>query len=143
MKFFRNILMSVVLVLFLVSYAFAGANTVTSSTGVVTGTDPNFVVTHPTNSSMGSILYLKYTKGTESGITLTFDKLYPNLHATDVYRHVTLSGTALSAYTMAITASGNYRIPIPVIAGERKIIVNVVYGSSAQGGATVVNFIEP
>lgn len=119
-----------------------GANVVSSTTGVVTGTDPNFVVTYKTNNPEGLILYVKYTKGTESGITITFDSLNPSLHATDVYRHVSISGTTLSAYTMTISATGNYRIPMPLIASEKRLIANIVFGSAGQGGAVVCNFME-
>jgi hypothetical protein len=142
MKKFIGVLV-VLFVVGLASMAYAVANTVTTSTGVKSGTDPTFAVTYRANASQGVILYLKYTKGGETGITLTFDKIVPSLSATDLYRHATLSGTALSAYTMVITASGNYRIPLPVIPAESKVIVNIVYGSANQGGALVANFLEP
>ena len=131
------------LVIGFVSFAYAGANTVTSSTGVKAGTDPTFTVAYTTSGSQGIIMYLKYTKGTETGITLTFDKKSPSLSSTDVYRHVTLTGTALSATSMVITASGNYRIPLPIVPAERTVIVNIVFGSAAQDGVLAVNFLEP
>jgi hypothetical protein len=53
-----------------------------------------------------------------------------------------MSGTALSPYAMTITASGNYRIPTPVIVSENKIVATIVFASSAQGGAVVGNFME-
>jgi hypothetical protein len=118
------------------------ANTCTSKTGVVTGSDPNFVVTYQSKSSEGLVLYLKYTKGTESGITLTFDSINTSLSTADKYRHVSLSGTTLSAYTMFISATGNYRIPLPIIPSEEKIAANIVYGSAGQDGVLVVNFME-
>ena len=142
MKNFRMFLV-VVLVLGIASMSWAAANTCTSKTAVVTGTDPNFVATYRSGSSSGIILYLKYTKGTESGITLTFDKLVPSLSATDLYRHTTLNTTTLSATTMTISASGNYRIPLPIIPHESKVVVNVVFGSAAQSGAVVINLMEP
>lgn len=118
------------------------ANTCTSSTGTVTGTDPNFVVPYKTMAMEGVILYIKYTKGTEDSISITFDSINASLHATDKYRHIVLSGAALSAYTMTISASGNYRIPIEIIQAETLIYANVVFSAAAQDGAVVANFME-
>ncbi|MFA5340245.1 MAG: hypothetical protein WC332_00565 [Clostridia bacterium] len=118
------------------------ANACTSTTGTVTGTDPNFVVTYKTNNPEGLILYVKYTKGTEASISITFDTVNPSLHATDKYRHVSISGTTLSAYTMTISSTGNYRIPMPLIGSEKQLIANVVFATAGQGGAVVANFCE-
>jgi hypothetical protein len=43
---------------------------------------------------------------------------------------------------MVITATGKYRIPTPLIVGEKTIVANVVFGSSNQGGAAIINFME-
>jgi len=117
-------------------------NTCTSGSGTVTGTDPSFAVAYATQPNSGVVLYVKYTKGTEAGVTLTFDVINKSLHATDKYRHVSLSGVALSPLTMTLFATGNYRIPLPVIAGELSIIANVVFSAAGQGGAVVANFME-
>ncbi len=118
------------------------ANTVTSTTGTVSGSDPSFVVTYKAGSDQGIVLYVKYTQGTEAHITLTFDTLNASLHASDKYRMTSVSGTMLTAYTMVITLSGNYRIPLPIIASEKTICVNIAFSSAAQGGAAVANFME-
>src|SRR4030043_543388 len=106
------------------------ANTATSTTGTKTGTDPNFIVAYRTQQSQGIVLYVKYTQGTDTHISITFDVLNTSLHATDKYRHTALNGTALSAYSMTISASGNYRIPIPVITGETTIYANITYSGA-------------
>ena len=118
------------------------ANTVVSTTGTESGTDPSFVVAYKTIQSNGVVLYVKYTQGTDTHITLTFDALNTSLHASDKYRHVSLDGTALSAYTMVISTSGNYRIPLPVISGETTIYANIVFSGAALSGAVVANFCE-
>jgi hypothetical protein len=117
------------------------ANSVTSTTGTKSGTDPNFIVAYRTQQSQGIVLYIKYTRATDTGITITFDVLNTSLHATDKYRHTALIGTALAAYTLVISASGNYRIPIPVITGETTVYANITYGGGADG-VTVCNFCE-
>lgn len=118
------------------------ANVVTSSTGTKSGTDPSFVVAYRTIQSNGVVLYVKYTQGTDTHITITFDALNTSLHASDKYRHTSLNGTALSAYTMVISSSGNYRIPLPVISGETTIYANITYSGAGLSGATVANFME-
>ena len=120
-----------------------GANTCTGSTatGTITGTDPTFKVTYKANNDEGVFLYLKYVKGTETHITLTFECINPSLHATDEYYHVSLAGTALGVFTMVISASGNYRIPVPVSASEKTVIANIVFSSATQSGAVVANFM--
>ena len=118
------------------------ANTCTSSTGTVTGTDPNFVVPYKTIAEKGVILYVKYTKGTEDSISITFDSINTSLSSSDKYRHIVLSGSTLSAYTMTISATGNYRIPIEVIPAENLIYANIVFSAAGQDGAVVANFME-
>ncbi len=117
------------------------ANLCTSSTGIVTGSDPIFVISYATNSSTGLVFYLKYAKGTEASITVTFSSLNTSL-GTDLYQYSMISGTTLSAYTMTVSASGNYRIPTPVIVGEKEIVATIVFASSGQGGVVVCNFLE-
>lgn len=133
------------MVLFLASTQtlFAVANTCTSSTGTVSGTDATFAVTYRPNSSAGAILYIKYTKGGEAGITLTFDTINRALSAMDKYRYPVLTGTAMSAYTMVLTATGNYRIPLPLIPSETRLVANIIFGTANQGGVAVANFTEP
>jgi len=118
------------------------ANTCTSSTGTVTGTDPSFVVAYRTQQTQGVLLYLKYTQGTDTHITITFDALNTSLHATDKYRHTSLEGTALGAFTLVISASGNYRIPLPVTASETTIYANITFSGAGLSGAVVANFME-
>ncbi len=118
------------------------ANIVTSNTGTASGTDPTFLIAYRTQQSQGVVFYIKYTQGTEANITLTFDVLNTSLHATDKYRHTSLSGTDLTAFTMIIGVSGNYRIPLPVICGEMTIYANVVFSGADTGGVVVGNFME-
>lgn len=118
------------------------ANTCTSTTATVTGTDASFKASFKTNGSAGVVLLIKYTKNTETGITITIDTVNPSIHATDAYRMTELSGSSLGAWTMIIGASGNYRIPIPIIFPEKTIAANITFSSSNQGGAVVANFTE-
>ena len=124
------------------------ANTCTSSTGTVTGSDNAFVVTFKTNGGGFNILRLKYTKGTESYITLTIDTLNPSLNAgaslgsSDVYGYVSQTGTVLAASSVTINTSDNLRIPIETTIGEKEIIANITFSSAGQGGAVTANLTE-
>jgi hypothetical protein len=118
------------------------ANTCTSASGTASGTDPNFVVSFKTAAIDGVVLMVKYTKGTEDSISITLDTINPSLHATDKYRHITMSGAAVSSYTFTMSATGNYRIPIELLPSETKLYANVVFSASGQSGAVVVNMME-
>ena len=118
------------------------ANTVVSSTGAYSGTDPDFIVEYKANTSSGVVLMLKYTKGTEDNITLTFDVINPSVSATDKYRHIALTGDSVGSYSLDIAASGNYRIPLAITASEKKVYANISFSASDQGGAVVANFME-
>jgi hypothetical protein len=122
-----------------------GANVVTSGTGVVVSADPAFTFTYSCNGSQGIVLYLKHDKGTETGVTLTFDVVATSLSASDLYKYTTISGTTLSAYTLTFGASadGNYRIPLPMIQAEHKVIVNIAFSGANTTGALVINALEP
>ena len=118
------------------------ANTCTSSTGTVSGTDPDFVLTQKIRSVQGVMLSVKYTRTGAYDLTITVDLINPALHASDAYRMTSLTGTALGAYTMVISASGNYRIPIPIIESEKTIVVNLTVGAAGQSNVIVANVME-
>ena len=117
-------------------------NTATSTTGTASGTDPNFVIAFKTAAIDGVVLMVKYTKGTEDSLSITLDTINPSLHATDKYRHITMTGAAVSAYTFTMSATGNYRIPIELVPSETKLYANAVFSAADQGGAVVVNLME-
>jgi hypothetical protein len=118
------------------------ANTTTSSTGTVSGTDPNFILTYKSGNSEALYLMVKVTMGTMTSVTITLDVLNPSLHATDKYRMTALQGTDLVADTMVIKAAGNYRIPIPIIKSETVIYANITPSGAGLDGAIVANFME-
>lgn len=118
------------------------ANTCTSTTGVVSGSDPNFILTLKTMAVSGLGLLIKYTKGTETGVSITIDSIISTLSATDKYRHIAMSGAAVASYTFTLSASGNYRIPIELFAAEKTVCANITFASAGQGGAIIANFME-
>jgi len=118
------------------------ANTLTSGSGTVSGTDPNFILTYKTNNNSGVVLMVNYTKGTEASISITLDVVNKSLHATDKYRMITMSGATVSAWTFTISATGKYRIPIEIIDSEKIICANITYATAGQDGVCVANFME-
>lgn len=118
------------------------ANTATSTTATVTGTDPTFKAVYKTNNPEGVVCMVQYTKGTTTSLTLTFEVINPSLSATDEYFITALKGTSLGADTFVITTAGNYRIPLSIFNSEKTIIGNAVFDSSAKDGVCVINFME-
>lgn len=119
------------------------ANTCTSATATVAGSDPNFTVTYKSyNHEEGVIFYVKYTAGTSTSLTITFDVYDRNLSASDAYRIIALSGGIASSLTYQFTTAGNYRIPVPMAQNEIKVVANVSFNAAAQGGSAVCNFTD-
>lgn len=124
------------------------ANSVTSYTGTVTSADPAFIVAHKMKANSGVVLMIKYTLGTSTSITITFDVLNPslnsnaNLTSTDKYRMISLSGTTVSSYTMVISAAGNYRIPLAITSSESIIYANITFNQAGVDGVVIADFVE-
>ena len=112
------------------------ANVTTSRTSGVA----NDVVTHPVGKSQGAHMYLKYAKGNGTSVQITLTFIDPKLSPTDEYQPIYFGALmAPSPLTITLSASGNYRIPIPMALGEEWIKATVVYtGGNTQ--ALVVDF---
>lgn len=99
------------------------------------------VVTHKIrNKKEGTFCYLKYAKGGGSSVSIAFTFIDPGLHATDEYQEIYLSApTTPAVQTYSLSASGNYRLPVPVAQGEAVIKATVTFtGGSDQ--TLVVDF---
>lgn len=121
------------------------ANTCTSKTGTVSGTDPNFkLVQNVRNRESGCYLYLKYTLESSGGLTLTLktSNATGHLTSTDEYSLITLTGAAISGLTYTIAAGGNYRIPITLGPYDDSIAITIVAGSAAGSGVIVADILE-
>ena len=121
------------------------ANACSSSTGTVAGTDPNFTLTRKTrNRNEGVFLYVKYTIGSAGALTLTFTTkcATSSITSTDAYSIVQLSGSAISALTYTISASGNYKIPVPLSQFDDELIVSIVPTNAAGSATIVANILE-
>ena len=124
------------------------AANVVNATGVDTGTttavtgDTVFKIAYRTIQSQGVVFYLKYTKGTTTHMTLSFDSINPSLHATDRFLHPCRDGALLKADVMTIETAGNYRIPVPVIAGETTINANITFSGAGLDGVVIGHFME-
>ena len=119
------------------------ANTMTCTNATVTGTDPDFVITKVSqNHGEGLYAYLNLVIGTAGTLTLTFDVADESLGTTTVYRMISLSGTAASALTYVFSATGKYRIPLPLGINETTLIINATYGSAAADATCAVKIME-
>ncbi len=119
------------------------ANTCTSKTGTMTGSDPGFVLTQDVrNKKTGVFLFLKYTIGTSGGLTVTIRTIVKHLSSTDLYQAILLTGAAVSALSYTIAASGNYKIPIPLALPDDVASIAIVFGSAGKDAAVVANILE-
>lgn len=119
------------------------ANTCTSSTSTITGTDPTFTLTHRiANKASGAYLYIKYALGTSTSVTITPKSICSILSSSDQYSLVQESSATLSALVYTLTAAGNYKVPLPLNWADSTLVVVLVFNASAQGGSLVANIIE-
>ena len=121
------------------------ANLLTSTTATVAGTDPTFTVTKSVrNRKDGCFLYLKYTLGTTTSLTITIATKCKtsSITATDAYSIVQLSGSTIGALSYTIVAAGNYKIPIPLSQFDDEIIVTMAYNAAASDGVVVANILD-
>lgn len=119
-----------------------GSSGVATGTGIITGTDPDFILENKVGSSKNLSLMIKYTKGTSSNVAITFDLVNPSL-STDKYRMTERIADASTAVrTITLTATGNYKINIEKIPDETIIYANITFAESARDAVAQVNFME-
>lgn len=116
--------------------------TCTSSTAAITGADPNFVAEFKSKNDEGVFFLLKFTIGNATSLSITFDVINTSLSSTDKYRMSMLNGSSLVSDTFVVTASGNYRVPIPKIKSEEKIYANMTLNAGGTTAVIVANIME-
>jgi predicted nucleic acid-binding Zn-ribbon protein len=118
-------------------------NTVTSktSTVVAVSTDTIFSATYKSRNER-IIMAVDYTK-TSNNLAITIDVLNPSVHATNLFRMTKrIANASTSVYTITLSATGKYKIPLEKIPSETTIIANLTYAGSGTGEVTVINFLE-
>lgn len=91
------------------------------------------------------ILYIKYTKGDETGVTVTLAYKAKGMVSTDLYSHVSVNSSTrvISATSFIMTASGNYRIPISWTSEEKSMVFTFAqYGVTEATGSVSVDYRE-
>lgn len=105
------------------------ANAVTSTTG--TAASP--VVTFRTRSLQKSVfIYVDYTKGDGTSVTLKLSSVNKSIHATNGYEHAVFATATIAPITATFNASGRYRFEINVTPGESSFIATFAF----TGGTT-------
>ncbi len=102
------------------------ANTLSSRTSAVDAG----VVTHKVPAKkQGVVCYLKYTKGDGTKVGIVFTFIDPDLLATDAYQLTFVNPTtgAVVVQAFEFSASGNYRIPVPMALGENTVKATVTF----------------
>lgn len=95
---------------------------------------------HKTNG--GVAMYVKFTTGASTSLTLTPKVVNDKISADDQYQFLTgVNGTFGAGEAAKITASGNYRIKLPVMPNEKSIVVGAAFAGGTSGVA-VIDFCE-
>jgi len=114
---------------------------------IVKDHDKKVTATFDTNGSgevkalrLPTIMYVKYTKGSEDGFTFSFDFYEEMLD--EWYPLQFDDGTTIVDYVRTITDSKNYRIVVPVSENEDKIRVNITMnGDTSAPGTIDITFV--
>ena len=107
------------------------ANAVQSSTGAVAGDVVTFNIRSPKESVF---IYLDYTKGDGTNVTIKLGSIHPKIHATNEYQHSEFKTATIAPITATFDASGRHRFEIPVQNGESKVKATFAF----TGGTTQV-----
>lgn len=107
------------------------ANALTSTTGAVAANVATFLVP---GKKDGVFLMVKYDKGNGTSVSLQPTLIAPNLSKTDEYQPVYLDtdGITVQPQSFKLATSGNYRIPITIGGGEKKMKLTPTF----TGGTT-------
>lgn len=98
-----------------------------------------------TAHGVGGLLYMKYTKGDEDGVTISISYATKGLVATDFYQHIAVNSSTrvVTPTTYIFTASGSYRLPVTWTTEERVLKFTFTqYGVTAATGTIDVDFRE-
>jgi hypothetical protein len=121
-------------------------NTVTSGTGTATvvTSDTVFKVVYKTpNHKNGVYVYFNYDENGAGTVTITFDILNPNIHATNLYRmeQVLVADGTIATVTLVIAAADHlYRVFVPMAPEETTLQVNTTIQTTTQTGILTVEF---
>lgn len=111
------------------------ANTTTSRTSLVAAD----VVTHAVGGSKDGVqCYVKYTKGSGgTNVSIQFTFINRSISASDEYVPIYLSSGTPTVLTYVFTASGNYRIPVPLARSETTVKATLTYTGGTASSAVV------
>ncbi len=107
------------------------ANAVQSSTGTVVDTVVTFNIRSPKESVF---VYLDYTKGNGTSVTMKLGSIHPKIHAANEYQHSEFKTATIAPITATFDATGKHRFEIPVQNGESKVKATFAF----SGGDTQV-----
>jgi hypothetical protein len=77
---------------------------------------------------------MKYSKGNGTSVLITPTFIDPDLDPTDQYQPIYLDPTmAPQPQSFSLSASGNYRIPVPMALGEKILVLTIAFtGGDSQ-----------
>lgn len=116
------------------------ADTLTSKSGSVSANVVTFLVP---GKKDGVFLMVKFTIGGGTSVSLQATMIAPSLSATDEYNPIYLDtdGITVKLQSFKLTAGGNYRIPLSVGGGEKKLKITPTFVGGPGNMAVVVDMI--
>jgi hypothetical protein len=110
------------------------SNTTTSRTSLVSSD----VVSHIVRGSKDGVMcYLKYGKGGGSSVAIQFTFICGGISTSDEYQPIYLAAGTPTVLTHSFTASGNYRIPVPLGRSDTTVKATVSYTGGTDQTAVV------
>lgn len=98
----------------------------TSTTGVVEGSDVKFEITAFGNSrGAGVIAYVDYTKGAGDTLVSLFTKFFEARLSEDGFYGIFVNGTSVVKAQYDFDSTGKFRLPIPIASNEDAVLIEV------------------
>jgi len=122
------------------------ANTVTCADGTAAAvtTDTVFSITKTVqNPSNGINFLLNFTVGTSGKLTLTYETADESVGATTFYKVLSSGiGSSTAALSHEFTATGLYKIPIPLSPNDSALKITLTFQTTGGTGIVVGKFAE-
>jgi len=100
-------------------------------------------ITYYVSNYTALYLYIKYTKGNETDITLSFgikDKKQPI--PTDTFSLAKITAGAVAPETATISVAGNFLVPVPIPESADNLVLTVTFNGGTTGIVDIFSNID-
>jgi hypothetical protein len=118
-----------------------GTFTITTP-GVTVSINGNEAVFHATAHGVGGYIYLDYTQGDESALTVALSYLNKFLGGSSFFSHLTSSAGVLAPTVYTLASTGKYRIPFTFGQNEKKMKMTFNHTGGTPTGTIAVDVTD-